>query len=90
MLFLMDSYETGSDANGNPRILLRVICMKDNEVTNILWEDASYKGIPKNVSTLCEVYDIEYYPGDTLHHVQNHQVDPETWNSLVANCFTTN
>jgi hypothetical protein len=86
MLFLVDSYVTEQDHNGNPRKLIRVACVRHDEMTNILWLDASYKGIPKTPKQLSEQYDFFVHDDDVVNHVQNYELKPETWNSLSVNC----
>jgi len=86
MLFLVDSYVTEQDHNGNPRKLIRVMCIRGSKMVNILWFDASYRGIPSNCDKLSESYDVVTVDGDKLEHLQKHEVKPETWNSLSANC----
>lgn len=86
MFFLVDSYVTEQDHNGNPRKLIRVMCIRQGKMVNILWFDASYRGIPSSCKQLSESYDVATVDTDALEHVQNHKVKPETWNSLSANC----
>lgn len=88
MLYLMDTYVTEPDVNGNSRELIRLILVDNSSnVRNILWRDASLKGVPQTTKQLKERYDISAYQTDRLEHVQNHQLEPETWNDLASHCL---
>lgn len=94
MLYLMDTYETEPDENGNSRKLVRLLVMdtflgfSDNpehkpKVQNILWLDAGLRGIPRSIDHLKDVYNMNVSEDDRLEHVQDHELEPENWDNLL-------
>lgn len=82
MLFLVDSYKTKPDTNGNPREIIRVLCVENDEVTNILWYEVGHRVIPTSKEVLHNTYGVNMHDGDSVQHVQKHKLEPKTWESL--------
>ena len=91
MKVLMNSFSAGTDENGNPQKLIRlefldVIDQSNIRTYSILWFDASYRGIPRSINDVSELY-MQVSEDARLDHVQHFEIESSTYEKLKDNAI---
>lgn len=89
MKVLMNSFSAGTDKMGNPQKLIRlefldVVDQSNIRTCNILWFDASYRGIPRTTNDISELY-IQVSEDARLDYVQHFEIESSTYENLREN-----
>jgi hypothetical protein len=86
MLYLVNSFTTTPDVNGNSRVIFEVTCVENDQVTNVLWHKVDYYVVPRNAKELNEYMDV--HEDDNVTYVGSYHLTEQEYESKLKSHVT--